>query len=150
MLRAARLLAAACFLVLCLASIVRTLVPTAIHWHAERIRFEGANAEQSRLYAALISLPTVDPFVFEGMRHALRPGDTYSFQMGLPRTAAASEWIETFARFYLLPHLMVQRATDANVVLSFHASPRALGVPVTDVRHVAHDLVVSRIVGHGA
>ena len=150
MLRAARLLAASGFLVLCLASVVRSVVPTAIHWHSERIRFEGANAKQSRLYAALISLPTVDPFVFERMRESLRAGDTYAIQMGLPSSAGAAGWIETFARFYLLPHGMVPRAHDADVVLSFHATPRSLRIPVEDVRHVAHDLVVSRVVGHGA
>jgi hypothetical protein len=149
MLRAARLLAALGFLVLCLASIVRTVVPTAIHWHAERIRFEGATARQSRLYAALISLPTVDPFTFDAMRAALRPGDTYAFQMGLPPSAPAGSWIETFSRYYLLPHLMVPRAREADVVLSFHASPRTLGVRVTDVRHVAHDLIVSRVARDG-
>jgi len=149
MLRAARLVAALGFLVLCLASIVRTIMPTAILWHSERIRFERATARQSRLYAALISLPTVDSFTFEHMRTALRPGDTYAIQMGLPREAAAGSWIETFARYYLLPHLMVARARDADVVLSFHATPRSLGVRVTDVRHVAHDLVVSRVVHDG-
>jgi len=150
MLRAARFLAAAGFLVLCLASVVRTVVPTAIHWHSERIRFEAANAEQSRLYPALISLPTVDPFVFERMRDALRPGDRYAIQMGLPGTAGAAGWIEMFAGFYLLPHVMVERAADADVVLSFHATPRSLGIPIRDVRHVAHDLVVSRVVDRGA
>ncbi len=150
MLHAARLLAAFGFLVLCLASVVRSAAPTAIHWHSERIRFEAGNQEQGRLYAALISLPTVDPFVFERMREALRPGDTYAIQMGLPSSAAAGGWIETFARFYLLPNVMVAHADDADVVLSFHATPRSLGVPVQDVRHVAHDLVVSRVVGRGA
>jgi hypothetical protein len=115
----------------------------------ERIRFEGATARQSRLYAALISLPTVDPFTFDAMRAALRPGDTYAFQMGLPPSAPAGSWIETFSRYYLLPHLMVPRAREADVVLSFHASPRTLGVRVTDVRHVAHDLIVSRVVRDG-
>jgi hypothetical protein len=147
--RAARTVAAVGFLVLCLASIVRTVVPTAIHWHSERIRFEGANERQSRLYAALISLPTVDPFTFEQMRAALRPGDTYAIQMGLPREAAAGSWIETFTRYYLLPHIMVSHAREADVVLSFHATPLTLGVPVTDVRRVAHDLIVSRVVRSG-
>jgi hypothetical protein len=150
MLRAARLLAAAGFLVLCLASIVRTLTPTAIHWHSERLRFEAATARQSRLYAALISLPTVDPFVFEGMRASLRPGDRYAIQIGLPRSAAAGSWIETFARYYLLPHVMVSDPRDADVLLSFHATPHSLGIPVTGVHRVAHDLVVSRVVRNGA
>jgi hypothetical protein len=150
MLRAARLLAAVGFLVLCLASIVRTVAPTSIHWHAERIRFEHATARQSRLYAALISLPTVDPFTFEQMRLALRPGDTYAIQMGLPHEVAAGSWIETFARYYLLPHLMVPRARQADVILSFHATPATLGIPVTGVRRVAPDLIVSRVVRDGA
>jgi hypothetical protein len=150
MLRAARLLAAIVFLVLCLASIVRTVMPSAIHWQSERIRFEHATARQSRLYAALISLPTVDPFTFEAMRRALRPGDTYAIQMGLPHEAAAGSWIETFSRYYLLPHLMVPNVREADVVLSFHATPATLGIPVTDVRRVAPDLVVSRVVRVGA
>src|SRR5438876_3046785 len=140
MIRAARLLAALGFLLLCLASIVRTVMPSAIHWQSERIRFENATARQSRLYAALISLPTVDPFTFEAMRAALRPGDTYAIQMGLPREAAAGSWIETFSRYYLLPHVMVPRAREADVVLSFHATPATLGVQVTDVRRAAPDL----------
>ncbi len=150
MLRAARLLAAVGFLVLCLASIVGTVASSAIHWHAERIRFEHASARQSRLYAALISLPTVDPFTFEQMRGALRPGDSYAIQMGLPHEAAAGSWIETFSRYYLLPHIMVPRVREADVILSFHATPATLGVPVTDVRRVAHDLIVSRVVRRGA
>jgi hypothetical protein len=149
MLRAARLLAAAAFLVLCLASVVRTVVPTAIHWHAERIRFEHAQPLQARLYPALISLPTVDPFVFERMRTALRPGDRYAIQMGLRPDQAAGSWIQLYARYYLLPHVMVARAEDADVVLSFHASPRTLRVHVTNVRRVARDLIVSRV-QHGA
>jgi hypothetical protein len=150
MLRAARLLAAVGFVVLCLASIVRTVTPTAIHWHSERLRFEKATARQSRLYAALISLPTIDPFTFEQMRAALRPGDTYAIQMGLPREAAAGSWIETFSRYYLLPHVMVPGARDADVLLSFHATPTALGIPLTNVRRVGRDLIVSRVVRNGA
>ncbi len=152
MLRAARLLAAAGFLVLCLASIVRTVMPFAIHWHSERSRFEVASAKQSSLYAARVSLPTVDPLTFEQMRAALRPGDSYAIQMGLPSRAAAGSWIatfETFARYYLLPHVMVSQARDADVVLSFHSRPQSLGVPVTGVRRVTHDLVVSRVVRNG-
>jgi hypothetical protein len=145
MLRAARLLAAAAFLVLCLVSVVRTVAPAAVHWHAERIRFERARPLQARLYPALISLPTVDPFVFEAMRTALRPRDRYAFQMGLRPDQPAGSWIELFARYYLLPHVMVARPEDADVVLSFHASPSTLAVHVTDVRHVAHDLIVSRV-----
>ena len=149
MLRAARLLASVAFLVLCLVSVVGTVVRSAIHWHAERIRFEHARPLQVRLYPALISLPTVDPFVFEHMRDALRPGDRYAIQMGLRRDQPAGSWIQLFARYYLLPHVMVASPADADVVLSFHASPTTLRVPVTDVRHVAHDLIVSRV-QHGA
>jgi hypothetical protein len=145
MLRAARLLAAAAFLVLCLASVVRTVASTAIHWHAERIRFEHARPLQVRLYPALVSLPTVDPFVFEGMRAALRPGDSYAIQMGLRPDQAAGSWIQLFARYYLLPHVMVASPANADVVLSFHATPTTLRVPVTDVRHITHDLIVSRV-----
>ena len=145
MLRAARLLAAVAFLVLCLVSVVGTVVRSAIHWHAERIRFEHARPLQVRLYPALISLPTVDPFVFEHMRAALRPGDRYAIQMGLRPDQPAGGWTELFARYYLLPHVMVSSAADADVVLSFHASPRTLHIRLTDVRHVAHDLIVSRV-----
>src|SRR5204863_6024800 len=149
MLRAPSLLSDLGLLLVCRASMMRTDTPTAILRHSKRIRSAHAAARHSRLYAALISLPTVDPFTFEHMRAALHPGDTYAIQMGLPRQAAAGSWIETFARYYLLPHLMVARARDADVVLSFHATPRSLGVRVTDVRHVAHDLVVSRVVHDG-
>ena len=145
MLRAARLLAAAGFLVLCLAAVATTVFPTAIHWHAERIRFERARPLQARLYSALISLPTVDPFVFEGMRAAMRPGDRYAFQMGLRPDQPAGAWIELYAGYYLLPHVMVARPQEADVVLSFHASPLTLPIRVTDVRHVAPDLIVSRV-----
>jgi hypothetical protein len=135
MLRAARLLAAAAFLVLCLASVVRTVVPTAVHWHAERIRFEHARPLQARLYPALISLPTVDPFVFERMRTALRPGDRFAFRMELRPDQPAGAWIELFARYYLLPHVMVASRTHADVVFVFRDSKHPL--TILRVRHGA-------------
>lgn len=142
----ARLVLGLAFLILLVASIATTVTPTAIHWHGERVRFEHLNQLQRRLYSSAISIPNFDPLVFESARRALRPGERFAFQTGLPGGLGPS--VQAYARYYLLPNVMVARASDADVVLSYLADPRRLGLRYASVRRLRPYFLVSRV-DHG-
>ena len=143
--RLARLALACAFVVLLVVSVATTVTRSAIHWHGERVRFEHATELQRQLYPVLISLPAIDPFVFERARTALRPGERFAFQTGLPGGLGAA--VQAYARYYLLPNVMVAKPSDADVVLSLFADPHRLGLRYSSVRRLRAHFYVARVEG---
>ena len=142
----ARAIVVCVFVALTVASIGTTVGRSAIHWHAERIRFEDMNDLQRRISSSVLSLPTVDPFIFTAARRALRPGDRYAFQMGTDRPVG--EWIQMYARYFLLPNVMVARPKQADVVFSFLADPDRLRLRYVSRTRPRPQLIVTRL-AHG-
>jgi hypothetical protein len=136
---------AGAFVLLALASVVRTAERSAIGWHGERIRWEHTTPFAQGLIAETYATP-VDPRLFVAWRAALKPGDTYAFAFGIPdgnRTVGRA--VEMYARFYLLPYVQVARPRDADVVFAIKRDPRTLGLRDGGFWKIAKDVYAMRV-----
>jgi hypothetical protein len=145
----ARAFRVACALVSCLllatlvASIVRSLPATTRSLVTQRQAFERLPASVRAGWApAMPFSPTVIAFYDAH----LRPGDRFYVQApdsGNLANQRASLMLA--AGFALLPHLMVARPGEADVVLSFKANPHTLGLVYTRVDTLVDGTSVARV-----
>jgi hypothetical protein len=141
----ARTIVALGFLVLVVGSVARSIPATAVAWHGERVRFEHYSATDRAHAPAQNSMP-MDPRVFDAWRDQLRPGDTYTLQLGLVNTGLIQN-IESFTHFAMLPHIEAERKS-ADVVLSLLADPRTLDLHYSSVHQISNGLWSARV-AHG-
>jgi hypothetical protein len=125
------------------ASIVRSLPTTTRALMTQRqVSGRLAAAVRTGWAPGMPFSPTV--IAFYGMH--LRPGDRFYLQApdgGKLGNQRASMMLA--AEFALLPHLMVSRPDAANVVLSFKANPRTLGLVYTRVDKLDDGISVARV-----
>ncbi|HUK99001.1 MAG TPA: hypothetical protein VLV46_15215 [Gaiellaceae bacterium] len=125
------------------ASIVRSLPATTRTLVRQRQAFERLPASVRAGWApAMPFSPTVIAFY---ALH-LRPGDRFYVQApdsGKLGNQRASLMLA--AGYALLPHLMVSRPDEADVVLSFKANPRTLGLFYTSVDKLVDGISVARV-----
>lgn len=91
-----------------------------------------------------------DAQAFDFYRDHLRRHDRYFIQTpaGLPwGSIDQGTAVRQYAAFWLLPSVQVEDPSQANVVLSYGASPTALGLKLAGVAHVAgrNDVAVARV-----
>ena len=112
----------------------------------DRHAYEGLSPkDQAHAPGDHIPLP-VD--VFDFYRDRLHRGDRYFLQVqpGAFGNVDKPTAVSTFARFYLLPAVLVDDLLRATVVLSWDADPRALGLPYRRIQQAGRQLIfVSRI-----
>jgi hypothetical protein len=141
----ARAILALGFLALVVGSVARSIPATAVAWHGERVRFEHYSASDRAHAPAENSMP-MDPRVFDAWRDQLRPGDTFTLQLGLVNTGLKQN-IESFTHFAMLPHVQVDRKS-ADVVLSLLADPRTLDLRYSSVHQMSNGVWAARV-AHG-
>jgi hypothetical protein len=149
----ARALPLACVLVSCLllatvvASIVWSLPHTAQTLVKQRRAFEGMPAP---IRASWVPAMRYSPTVIAFYGAHLRPGDRFYVQApdnGKLGNVRASLMLTT--GFALLPHVMVARPGQADVVLSFETSPQTLGLRYTRVDSLVDGISAARVAHAG-
>ncbi len=77
----------------------------------------------------------------------LERGD--SFYIQAPEAAGARASLVTSTEFALLPHLMVSKPQEADVILSYEADPRTLHVPYSRIDRMQPGVFAARVVHFG-
>jgi len=125
------------------ASIVRSLPTTTRELVTQRQVFARLPATvRAGWPPAMPFSPTVIAFY----KQHLRPGDRFYVQA--PKSGKLGNQRASLmlaAGFALLPHLMVSRPDQADVVLSFKANPRTLGLFYTSVDKLVDGISVARV-----
>jgi hypothetical protein len=142
----ARFAAVALFLAIVLFSVTNAFPTDWLGLQQDRRGYEGlSRQDQAHAPGDHIPLP-VD--VFDFYRDRLHRGDRYFLQVqpGAFGNVDKPTAVATFARFYLLPGVLVDDLLRATVVLSWDADPRALGLPYRRIEQAGRQLIfVARI-----
>ena len=140
--------AAALLAAVALASAVKTFPESWRFLHREHTQFEGYTAQDRMEAAAYANGIPVDAFNF--FRAHLERGERY--YLAAPEGASATGGIgrpavlQAFGRYYLLPAIAVQSASEAAVVVSVGTDPATLGLPLgPTVRDGENPFWVARI-----
>jgi hypothetical protein len=138
---------AVALLVTAIASIAVSLAPTTSRLlHDRRTYSRLPPAIRAGWIAAVPFRPELIAFYADH----LRPGDTFYVQAPQGATLGGVRSSLTLAAgFALLPHLMVDRPADADVVLSFNADPRSLHLKYAQVDRLAPGIYAARVARAG-
>jgi hypothetical protein len=77
----------------------------------------------------------------------LQRGDSFFIQA--PEAAGARASLVASTEFALLPHLMVSKPAQADVILSYQADPRTLHLPFTQIDRMQPGVFAARVVHFG-
>ena len=149
----ARALPLACVLVSCLllativASIVHSLPKTTRALVKQRQAFEGMPAS---IRAGWMPAMRYSPTVIAFYAAHLHPGDRFYVQAPDNRTLGnVRSSLMLTTGFALLPHLMVPRPDEADVVLSFETSPQTLHLAYTRIDKLVDGISAARVAHAG-
>jgi hypothetical protein len=137
--RVARLGTIGCFFALASFSIGRTFQNTWSFLTSQRERYAHVTADQPNIVPEYqMLLPTTAGEFFSSR---MRPGDRFYVHVGDGPFIAGVDYptaVRTFARFQLLPAVLVEDPRQADVVLAIAADSTVLGVPLENSER-SHD-----------
>ncbi len=136
-----------CVVVLLVVSTVRELRPAVDSLRRDRTRFASMSAaERDQAFGSLVPL-RMD--VFDFYRRNVRPGDRYWVQVApgaFSAFATKDTLVRAVARLALLPAIEVERAEDADVILSWDQDPGLLPYTYSEQQRAGLQLLfVSRV-----